>query len=169
MGNNFRKFCESFCKKVPVIQFWLTQGSLTAYSDSPFQTAYFSWNFVDLTDEDICIHVQLGKPPFKELFKYYIYKLMQNNISWVWSTTKKQVYQSNIFFPLRLRNIIRKDFEVLILKLFSESCLINTHYKLYSPAAVILELRIVRKRYAFTLGNDTFSPFLQHLCIHVKA
>lgn len=37
-------------------------------------------------------------------------------------------------------NINRKDFEMFILKLLSESCLINSHYNLYSPAAVILEL-----------------------------
>lgn len=53
---------------------------------------------------------------------------------------KKSNLSIKYIFILRLRNMNRKDFEVFILKLFSEGCLINTHYKLYSPAAVISEL-----------------------------
>lgn len=39
--------------------------SLTVCSDSHFQTAYLSDNFLDLSDRNICVLIKLGKPLLK--------------------------------------------------------------------------------------------------------
>lgn len=98
MGNNLRKFCASFCKTVPVTQFWLTLGSLTAYFDSHFQTVYFSGNFLHLSDENICACVQLGKSLFKSSLNITFINSGKIIFHGFDPPQKNKIYQSNKFF-----------------------------------------------------------------------